>query len=89
MHIKSNLVYLKQINNLTVRQLAKATGLTNARYGNIINGKINEKNLTIETVTKLANYFKVSLDDFVFKDLAKENKNCGKLPQCKIIALTI
>lgn len=81
MHIKNNINYLINKNNISYSEIERKSGVSKSDISKLIREKRDQRNLTIETVVKLANYFKVSLDDFVLKDLAKENKNCGKLPQ--------
>lgn len=79
--LKSNLQFFIETNHLVYYQIEKSTTVSRAVIEKIIHGKIDENNLTIKTVTKLANFLNVSLDDFVFKDLSKIKG--GKLPQLK------
>ena len=81
MHIKNNINYLINKNNISYSEIERKSGVSKSDISKLIREKRDQRNLTIETVVKLATYFNVSLDDFVFKDLATENKNCGKLPQ--------
>lgn len=71
MYIKKNLVFLKEKNNISYRKIASAININISAIIRIKNGA--EDNVTIKTVTKLAKYFKLSLDDFVNKDLSKQD----------------
>lgn len=73
-YVKHNFKYLYESVHVTKYNIFKHTSIRSHILLKILNGNVNEKNLTIETVVRLANYFKVPLDDFVFKDLAEENK---------------
>lgn len=79
--LKSNLQFFIETNHLVYYQIEKSTTVSRTVIEKIIHGKIDENNLTIKTVTKLANFLNVSLDDFVFKDLSKIKG--GKLSQLK------
>jgi len=70
MYIKKNLVFLKEKNNISYRKISSAININISAIIRIKNGA--EDNVTIKTVTKLAKYFKLSLDDFVYKDLSKQ-----------------
>lgn len=72
MNIKSNLKLLRNKACLSQRELEEQTGISYLTIFRIETGKTSEEKSSIETVSKLAAYFNVSLDDFVHKDLSKE-----------------
>lgn len=72
MYIRSNLIYLRNKNHLQKRTLARLSNINHAVIHLIETGKTSEEKSSIETVSKLAAYFNVSMDDFVHKDLSKE-----------------
>lgn len=71
-HLKANLNYLLENDGNPACKIELSSGLSNGMIHNIVHGKAKEENLAIETVVKLANYFNVTLDEFVFKDLSLE-----------------
>jgi Plasmid maintenance system antidote protein len=70
MHIKNNINYLINKNNISYSEIERKSGVSKSDISKLIREKRDQRNLTIETVVKLATYFNVSLDDFVFKDLS-------------------
>lgn len=70
-HLKANLNYLLKNDGSSARKIELSSGISNGKIQNIIHGKTKQENLTIETIVKLANYFNLSLDDFVLKDLSE------------------
>lgn len=70
MHINNNFKYLLQNNNTNTFRLSKEVNIDESTLRRIRNGQIN--NPSIETVVMICSYFKVSLDDFVHKDLSKD-----------------
>ena len=61
--LSSNIKKLKKQNNLSHEQLAQKAGVTYSTLIKIESG--NNKNPTLDTLTKLAGVFKVSLDELV------------------------
>ena len=72
MNIRSNLIYFRKKMKLTQRELGRLTSLSFMTINRIETLATNPDKASIETVSKLAAYFNVSLDDFVHKDLSKE-----------------
>ncbi|MCR0532920.1 helix-turn-helix domain-containing protein [[Clostridium] innocuum] len=67
MYLQKNFNYLKFREDLSFRKIAKETGI-NTNMLQILSKK-NDGNMRIEVVLKLADFFQVSLDEFVKKDL--------------------
>ncbi|MFQ6814376.1 helix-turn-helix transcriptional regulator [[Clostridium] innocuum] len=67
MYLQKNFNYLKFRGDLSFRKIAKETGI-NTNTLQILSKK-NDENMRIEVVLKLADFFQVSLDEFVKKDL--------------------
>lgn len=72
MFLQRNFNYLKFREDVSYREIAKETGInTNTLQ---ILSKQNDENMRIVVVLKLADFFKVSLDEFVKKDLTSNFK---------------
>lgn len=71
-YVRSNMLYFLEIWKLNLNQLSKEIGVLRITLVRIRDELTNEKNITIQTVSKLSNYFKLTLDDFVFKDFSKK-----------------
>lgn len=72
MFLQKNFNYLKCREDVSYREIAKETGInTNTLQ---ILSKQNDENMRIVVVLKLADFFKVSLDEFVKKDLTSNSK---------------
>lgn len=69
MFLKNNIIYLRNKKKLSLRELANLTNINHKTIYNLENDIAKEKNITIETVLKLANFFNVSIDDLVNRDL--------------------
>lgn len=69
MKISSNLKYLKRVNGITRYQLAKDLEVNESLLRKIENGV--SRNPRIATIIKICTFFRVSLDEFVYKDLDK------------------
>ena len=70
MYIQKNLTYLKEKNEYSYQEISKHTWLNvNALYSIVV---VSYKNITITTVIKLTQFFRISIDDFVYKDLSKK-----------------
>lgn len=67
MYLQKNFNYLKFREDVSFRKIAKETGI-NTNTLQILSKK-NDENMRIEVVLKLADFFQVSLDEFVKKDL--------------------
>ena len=61
--LSSNIKKLRKQHNLSQEQLAQKAGITYSTLIKIESG--NNKNPTLDTLTKLAGVFKVSLDELV------------------------
>lgn len=72
MFIQKNLIYLKSKHNVSYRKIALALNININAILRIKNGA--EQNVTIKTIANLANFFDVTIDDLVYKDLSIENK---------------
>ena len=67
MYLQKNFNYLKFREDLSFRKIAKEPGI-NTNTLQILSKK-HDENMRIEVVLKLADFFQVSLDEFVKKDL--------------------
>ena len=65
MYLQKNFNYLKFRGDLSFSKIAKETGI-NTNTLQILSKK-NDENMRIEVVLKLADFFQVSLDEFVKK----------------------
>ncbi len=72
MFIQKNLIYLKNKHNVSYRRIASSIDININAILRIKNGA--EQNVTIKTISNLANFFDVTIDDLVYKDLSIENK---------------
>ena len=70
MYIQKNLAYLKEKNEYSYQEISKYTGLNVNTLYSIVVGSY--KNITITTLIKLTQFFSISIDDFVYKDLSKK-----------------
>lgn len=61
-----NIKHLYEENKLTQNEFGELFGLKNGVVGTYVRGKTNPQ---IETIQKICNHFKISLDDFINKDL--------------------
>lgn len=66
MYLAQNLKYLRERKGLSQREFSADLGLSRATVGNWETG---ERKPDIETIIRLAEYFGVSLDDLVLRDL--------------------
>ena len=64
--LSSNIKKLRKQHNLSQEQLAQKAGITYSTLIKIESG--NNTNPTLDTLTKLAGVFKISLDELVGKD---------------------
>lgn len=70
MNIANNLKILRKKKNLTLKELEKISDISFSSIARI--EREERKEITIQTVIKLAEALEVSLDDLVLKDLSKE-----------------
>lgn len=78
MNIKRNLKLLRNRANLSQREIEKYTGISYLTIFRIETGKTSEQKITIDTISKLASFFQVTIDDFIYKDLSQfENVALG------------
>ncbi|WP_071441756.1 helix-turn-helix domain-containing protein [Traorella massiliensis] len=78
MNIKRNLKLLRNRANLSQREIEKYTGISYLTIFRIETGKTSEQKITIDTISKLASFFQVTIDDFIYKDLSQfENVSPG------------
>ncbi|MDQ0363236.1 helix-turn-helix domain-containing protein [Breznakia pachnodae] len=73
MNIKRNLAYLRCKYELTYANIEELTGVNHSKIHRIENGIT--KDPQISDITKLAKFFKVSLDDFVNENLRIKDNN--------------
>ncbi len=73
MYLRKNLIYLRKKRNFTIRKLEQLTGINHGTICLIETGKTNEMKISIGTVVALLKVFEVPFDDFMNKDLAKDN----------------
>ena len=67
-------IYLANFKKISFYKIAKSTGITSGNLSDIIHFRKKQENLSILTIKKLADFFKISIDDLVNKDLSLENK---------------
>ncbi|WP_071441754.1 helix-turn-helix domain-containing protein [Traorella massiliensis] len=78
MHISQNLLYYRKIYQLSLRELASKIDVDFMTIYNIETSKTSEQKITIDTISKLASFFQVTIDDFIYKDLSQfENVALG------------
>lgn len=78
MHIRNNLKFLRKKTCLSLRTLEKYANVDYMTIFRIETGKTSEQKITINTISKLASFFQVTIDDFVYKDLSQfENVALG------------
>lgn len=70
MYISSNLRYLRETTGLSLRQLEKQSGVPHTVIGRI--EKEETLNPGIVAIIELCKVFNVSIDDFIYKNLANE-----------------
>lgn len=73
MNLKHNIIFYKNMMNISYRTLCKEADVSRASIQNIMKLK-DFSNVSLGTVMKLASYFKVTIDDLVYKDLSIENR---------------
>lgn len=86
MYINKNLKYLRNMKGVTQDQVAEVFGKQKAAISAYEKGK----NIPpVDVLIKLAQFFEVSLDDFVFRDIEKEGTSAAPVkPTAEDEALT-
>lgn len=69
-YLPKNLRFLLKQNQVSYREVAKETGVSIKVISTIINN--SNLHVTLNTVIKLANYFQITLDDFILKDIEQK-----------------
>ena len=73
MYIRNNLKFLRKKACLSQRSLEKYANVDYMTIFRIETGKTSEQKITINTISKLASFFHVTIDDFIYKDLSQDN----------------
>lgn len=72
MYLHSNITWLREQKGITNRKMAVEMGVSSKVAYEIEHKESDGTRLL--TVIKVAEYFGVSLDDLIYKDLSKDNK---------------
>ena len=70
-YLKSNITYLMKKNSLSKNKLRKSCGFAHSTVYRFFNTECMD--MTVKTLIKLAEYFDISIDDLVYKDLKNES----------------
>lgn len=76
MFLHSNIEYLMKINRLKLADFGEMFDLSVAVVSSYARGNNNPK---VETILKICDVFKISVDDFLKKDLSKSKSKVGLL----------
>lgn len=76
MYLDSNIEYLMKINRLKLADFGEMFDLSVAVVSSYARGNNNPK---VETILKICDVFKISVDDFLKKDLSKSKTKIGLL----------
>ena len=71
-YLSTNIKYLRLLNNLTQDDLAK---IINKSRVTICHWEANEREVTVEDIIKLSDYFNVPMQELVGKDLRIDSKD--------------
>lgn len=71
MYLQTNLNHLRNLYNLSYRQLGKEANVYFKNIYNLETGLTDVDKISFGTIYKLATYFNINLDDFVYKDLSQ------------------
>ena len=71
-YLKSNIAYLMKKKDISKYRLCKDCGFGRSMVYRFINTECMD--ITVKTLIKLAEYFGVSIDDLVYKDLGKNGR---------------
>ncbi|AFM04166.1 putative transcriptional regulator [Bernardetia litoralis DSM 6794] len=82
MFFSSNLRYLRRVHNLTQEALSNHLGVSLKKIGSYEEERATPK---LEPLIEIANFFSVTLEQFINQDLSLEsiNKNTSELPELK------
>ena len=70
-YFRSNIVLLMNQNDLYLRGLSREAGISRTSIRNIL--KLEDfSNVTLGSAIKLSEYFDISLDDLLYRDLGKD-----------------
>ncbi|RGO18018.1 XRE family transcriptional regulator [Coprobacillus cateniformis] len=70
MYLKNNLKILRSKKGLSYRQMGKKCGIGYASINRLENE--DDSNVKIHTLKKLADFFNITIDELVYKDLSKD-----------------
>lgn len=70
MYFNKNLKYLMKINNMSQSDLARKLDTSRQNINQIMNTEIPK----VQTLIKLKEFFNISIDDLLLKDLSNEHK---------------
>lgn len=70
MYFNKNLKYLMKINNMSQSDLARKLDTSRQNINQIMNTEIPK----VQTLIKLKEFFNISIDDLLLKDLSNEQK---------------
>ena len=70
MYLKNNLKILRSKKGLSYRQMRKQCGIGYASINRLENE--DNSNVKIHTLKKLADFFNITIDELVYKDLSKD-----------------
>ena len=70
MYLNKNLRYLRNSKLLSYRQMGKQCGIGYASINRLENE--DDSNVKIHTLKKLADFFNITIDELVYKDLSKD-----------------
>lgn len=76
MNLQKNFNYLKASKGYSYRDISIPTSVNMNTINTIANG--NENNIRIETIVRLANFFELSLDEFILSDLEEKTNEKEK-----------
>jgi len=80
--IANNIKRLREVKNLSQKEVCAASGLPQGQYSRIENGKVEP---SVSTLEKLASVFEVSIGEFFKTDNINEEVNLPLLEKIKLI----
>ena len=84
--LSNNIRFLRKRRDLTQMELAEELGVKRASIGSYEEDRSEPR---LETITKVCEFFNVSIDDLIYKDLSKVSKNEVIIDNNKLRILTI
>ena len=84
--LSQNLKYLRKKNNISQQALADKIGMSRSSIGDYERGRTEPD---IDTLIKIVDYFDVSVDDLLRKDLKKEDYEILSNKDLRVLAITI